>query len=136
MTKLVLLFTMVSAGVAHAGPADTGVEVIGLAELTPAVMLAVDGVARPTSPSYASVEIGVGGATAALNGIIVLGLMSDHACTGCQAAVPWFMGFALVDVLAAVHGGYVLTHQPTMLAPTVIQAGKTTLPGLALGGSF
>lgn len=142
--SLAALLGMVS--VAHADDAaddwsgvGTGIAVLGAIEATPLVMLAVDGVARPSSTTYGAVEIGAGTLGALVNTGLAIDLLQGP-CDGCDAVAPWFVGFAVLDVVSALHGGYVIAHhgkhESAVLTPTVVHQGKTAMPGLALGGSF
>ncbi len=140
---VVLAAVLCTAGVAHADDSwdgvGTGLAVAGVVELTPLVMLAADGLAQPSSPAYGAVEVGVGGLTATLNSLAALDLLTEP-CDGCSAAAPWFVGFAVLDVVTAVHGGYVIARhgkrESAVLTPTVVHNDKTTMPGLALAGRF
>ena len=117
----------------------TGFAVLGTLEAAPAVMLAVDGVARPSSTTYGAIELGVGGLAATVNTVLAVDMLRTP-CDGCSELAPWFVGFAVLDVVSAVHGGYVIgrhgKREEAVLTPTVVHQGKTTMPGLALGGSF
>ena len=76
-------------------------------ELAAPAMLVADGVVRPSSPTYGGVELAVGGLSATMNTYLAYDMLATP-CDGCSDLAPWFIGFAVLDVVSAVHGGYVM----------------------------
>ena len=127
---------------AHAEPPPV-VPVVALGgTLSPAAFLLVDVAAAPHSKTYGATEIAVNGAFAIAN--LYIGAATNDECD-CRI----FDAIAVVDVLAAVHGAYIVLHhdEPPPLSfqlgrahgaisPVSVSDGRATAAGLGIAGRF
>lgn len=131
---------------AHADDAVAAGAVVAV-EVAPVVMGIADLAGHQGSKGYGVAEIALGGTAAAINISMLALISSEGEPTG--AAVALFGGAAVIDAAVMVHGFYLVARKdkPSPLqvnagsvrgtfAPTLVSDGKTSAPGLGLGGTF
>jgi hypothetical protein len=142
-TTLIAVVAIVSAvRGAHAEPPPVVPAIALGGTLSPAAFLLVDVAASPHSKTYGAAEIAVNGTFAIANAFLGVATKDECDCTV-------FDAIAVVDVLAAIHGAYIVLHhdEPPPLSfqfgrahgaisPVSVSDGRTTGAGLGVAGRF